>query len=106
MTQHVEVVGFDWRGIQRDARVDAIDTAPLLLEGEHVAWTSCQFGLTDGVSCAHRVGERVFDQQFTLCGERIPPAIRLMPLSLRMLMSLGRCKYCEAALPSDKDCAT
>lgn len=91
-----------WLRVEADARASALATlavleaAPLEL-GRAVAWVECRFGRTDGFSLVHRVGEPFGDAPHTMCGERVPAAIRLVaPLTPNLIRSLGRCRYCES----------
>jgi hypothetical protein len=91
----------DWSRIEREAReqvvaaVQADEVTPMAL-GTSIAWAECRFGRTNDLSLVHRVGESRFDEQWALCGERIPPAILRVALSPNLVLSLGRCRYCDA----------
>lgn len=92
----------DWKRIEAEAlaqvrsELGTADASPLEY-GRAVAWAECRFGRTDGLSVAHRVGLCAFDDERTLCGDKIPPAIRRIALSVNVVRSLGRCRYCEEA---------
>lgn len=92
----------DVRGIQRAARLAAIESAWIPLPvGRQVAWAvsrGMQGTHTDDFSLVHRAGpttEPTDDGQLALCGERIAHAVRRVPLSPRLAIALGICRYCE-----------
>jgi len=93
----------DWQRITRDARAVALadlardENTPLAF-GQHIAWSECQFGLTNGFSEIHRVGFPQHRNNYTTCGERIPPPMRWLPLSPAMVRTMGNCKFCEAEM--------
>lgn len=93
----------DWKRIEAEALAQVrselvwAESAPLE-HGRVVAWAECRFGRTDGLSAVHRVGSCLFnDDARTLCGEIIPPPIRRIALSVNVVRSLGKCRYCEEA---------
>jgi hypothetical protein len=72
------------------------DAATPLELGAHIAWTLPGYlETTDRFSEVHRVGNPLLELSRTLCGEMIPPVVRRVPLSPRVMTSLGRCRYCE-----------
>lgn len=88
----------NWRQLEADARAEVLSTIAaddFLQPGRVVAWVLCRFGRTDGLSVVHRVGQPIAGVAATLCGEIIPPAIRLIPLNANLARTLGRCSYCE-----------
>ncbi len=85
------------REIEESARKDALAIADAPLElGHSVAWSEVRFGRTDDLSLVHRVGVAVYEEERALCGERIPPAIRRVALSPKLIQTLGRCRHCDA----------
>lgn len=90
----------DWQRIEAEARdqvradLDVLEQTPLQF-GEPIAWSECRFGLTNGLGVVHRVGYPQHDQAYTTCGEIIPEPIRWIPLSPRLIKSLGECRYCR-----------
>ena len=87
-----------WREIEAAAREQAsadICADDFLQSGRIIAWVLCRFGHTDGLSKVHRVGQPIAGVAATLCGEVIPPPIRLIPLNANLARTLGRCPYCE-----------
>ena len=89
MTNWGTIPRFPWRD---DAHIRAefpADDKPLA-QGESVAWVETTVGgVTTGVSSLHRA----LNDEVTLCGARIPGAIR----RLLVTKSLRRCGRCEAA---------
>lgn len=83
--------------IGRDARALAATQDASIQHGQPVAWAECRFGRTDGFSAVHRGGAPVAGTAVTLCGEVIPSPILRVPLTPRLIDSLGRCRYCENA---------
>ena len=94
-----------WRIIEQAAReqvsreLEAEQFAPLPARGSFIAWTTAgHMGTTGGFSAVHRIGGVVRGVGFTLCGEKVPaPKRRVYLGSMRLVESLGRCRYCERA---------
>lgn len=90
-----------WLQIESEARaqvraeLDREMVTPLQ-PGATVAWALTRFGHTDGLSAVHRVGDPLGDQPTTLCGDLVPDPILRVPLSPRLIRTLGNCKYCES----------
>lgn len=93
----------DWQRIEREARdqvrqeLEIAENTPLEF-GAFIAWTECQFGLTNDVSALHRVGFPQHGENYATCGERIPLPVRWVPLSPAMVRTMGKCKFCEAEM--------
>jgi hypothetical protein len=92
-----------WQRIEREARAVAMaelerdENTPLAF-GAFIAWTECQFGLTNGLSAVHRVGFPQHNDTYATCGERIPQPVRWVPLSPALVRTMGKCKFCEAEM--------
>ncbi len=90
----------DWLRIEAEAlaqvrtELEAEDTLKLPF-GQIVAWSDCRFARTDVLSVVHRAGEPIGETAVTLCGEVVPSAIRRLQLSVNLVRTLGRCRYCE-----------
>ena len=92
-----------WLQIEREARevasavLDRDENTPLVF-GAFIAWTECQFGLTNGLSPIHRVGFPQHNDAYTTCGELIPSPLRWFSLSPAIVRTMGKCKFCEAEM--------
>ncbi len=92
-----------WQRIEQEARDVALacltrdENTPLAF-GAFIAWTECQFGLTNGLSELHRVGFPQHDDVYTTCGARIPEPVRWFSVSPAMVRTMGKCKFCEAEM--------
>ncbi len=90
----------DWLRIEAEARdvglaaLERDETTPLEF-GAPIAWTECQFGLTNGLSPLHHVGFPQHNEAYTTCCERIPPPVRWLSLSPAMVRTMVKCKFCE-----------
>ena len=90
-----------WREIEAAAReqvsadLDRLESTPLEF-GQHIAWSECLLGRTNGFSEVHRVGTTQFGRGYTTCGRMIPPPVKWLPLSPAMVRHMRRCRDCEA----------
>ncbi len=98
-----------WRRIMDEAEEQARaslerDGATPLEVGAHVAWAMPGYReCTDGFTEVHRVGVPQIGNDYTICGEMIPPAARRVVLTPNLVRSLTRCRYCEEVHVQQQD---
>jgi hypothetical protein len=87
-----------WRRIEDEAtaqvraELERDETTPLEV-GAHIAWTLPGYaGRTDGLTQVHRVGIAQFGNDYTACGDLIPPVVRRVALSPNLVRTLTRCR--------------
>lgn len=81
---------------QVQAELRAAEANPPTL-GALIAWTECSGWQTDKLSPLHRAGSTVGGETVTLCGDKVPAAVRRLPLGPGLIQTLDRCRWCEEA---------